>query len=89
MYGHSANPIDQHQVLALKYEDRGDNTARLDVWDNNDANRSRTLTLDFRGGELVVTQMRGSDTVGQNKPIKGILCEEYYSIQPPLSLKRT
>jgi hypothetical protein len=89
VYGHSANPIDQHQVLALKYEDRGDGTARLDVWDNNDANRSRTLTLDFRGGELVVTQMRAGRTVDENKPIKGILCEEYYSIQPPLSLKRT
>ena len=89
MYGHSANPIDQHQVLALKYDGRADGTGSLDVWDNNDANRSRTLTLDFRGAELVVTQMLGDSTADPEKPIKGIICEEYYSIQPPLSLKRT
>jgi hypothetical protein len=88
IYGHSAKPMDQHQVLALKYEG-GDGNATLNVWDNNDANRGRTLTLVFGAEGLTVIQQRGTDIVDAAKPIKGIFCEEYSSIQPPLSLKRT
>jgi hypothetical protein len=89
IYGNSANPIDQHQTLAYDYVDRGDGTAVMKVWDNNDANKGRLFTIDFRGSGLSVTQtwVDGSAITGQVvKPVKGIICEEYSSVQPPASL---
>ena len=39
IYGDSANPIDQHQVLAIDYVDNQDGTALLIVWDSNFSNQ--------------------------------------------------
>lgn len=80
VYGDHANPTDQHQVLAVGFTDRGDGTAILNIWDNNDGPHERILQLDFRGGELTA---RGLD-----KSLKGIICEEYSSKLPPASLRR-
>ncbi len=79
IYGDSVNPIDQHQVLAVNYNDHGDDTATLTVWDNNDANQSRGLDLDFRGAELEVGNSK--------RPLKGIFLEEYSPHQPPDNLR--
>ena len=49
IFGTSANPIDQHQVLAIGYKDPLNEIATLTVWDNREANKSRDLVLDFRG----------------------------------------
>jgi hypothetical protein len=79
IYGDSANPIDQHQVLATGYTDFGNGTATLTLWDNNDGNRPRGLDLDFRGNELVAS--------GSTRDLKGIFLEDYSRREPPLSLK--
>jgi len=79
VYGDSANPIDQHQILAINYSDKHDGTANLTVWDNNDAAQSRVLTLDFRGSELHVGNSQ--------RPLKGIFLEEYSPHHPPDSLR--
>jgi len=79
VYGDSPNPIDQHQVLAVGYNDHHNGTATLTVWDNNDSNVSRDLALDFQGGELQVGN--------SNRPLKGIFLEQYSSRQPPDSLR--
>jgi hypothetical protein len=79
IYGGSANPIDQHQVLAIDYEERGNGTVWLKIWDNNHGRRPQDLILDFRGQELRVDA----------KPnLKGIICEEYAFKMPPASLRR-
>lgn len=80
IYGNSMNPIDQHQVLAIGYEDTG-LTQRLIIWDNNDGSKSRTLTIDFSGEELNVSGAYSSD------PIKGIFMEEYSPKKPPEVLR--
>jgi hypothetical protein len=80
VYANSANPVDQHQVLAIGYEDRGNGTPLLTIWDNNDGARSRYLYLDMRGGEL--------NAAGADHPLKGIICEEYAFKLPPASLRR-
>ncbi|MBD1847397.1 hypothetical protein H6F89_29140 [Cyanobacteria bacterium FACHB-63] len=82
IYGNSANPIDQHQVLAIGYQDHGNGTATLQIWDNNHRDSSDILTLDFRGEELVVVTAPRIYA-----PIKGIFCEEYSSVRPPVSLR--
>jgi hypothetical protein len=83
IFGATANPIDQHQVLAIGYGDPGDGLATLTIWDNNDANRARILVLDFRGSELQVGNCLESET------LKCVFVEEYSSHKPPLSLKHT
>jgi len=83
IFGSSANPIDQHQVLATGYRDPGNGTASLTVWDNNDANAfSRLLTIDFRGGELQVA----AAPVDYNS-LKCFFAEKYFTQEPPQSLK--
>jgi hypothetical protein len=79
VYGGSASPIDQHQVLAIGWLDRGDGTARLRVWDNVDGARARDHELDLRGSEL---------TVATDADLKGIICERYAPVTPPVSLRR-
>lgn len=79
VYADSTIPIDQHQVLAIGYQDRGDGTATLSVWDNNDGATSRRLELDLNNEELYVK--------GAEHPIKGIICEEYSFEMPPASLR--
>jgi hypothetical protein len=80
VYADSAVPVDQHQVLAIGYEDAGNGMPRLKVWDNNNGPRSADLQLDMRGGELNVS--------GTRHPLKGIICEEYSFKLPPISLRR-
>lgn len=83
IHGGTANPIDQHQVLATKYTDRGDGSAVLEIWDNNDGAASRSLSLNFQGSELGV-----SSTNSELNDIKGIIFEQYTFNMPPASLRR-
>lgn len=80
VYGSTPNPIDQHQVLAIGYEDNGDGTAILKIWDNNHGAMWSIIRLDFRGSEL--------NADGTSDPLKGIICEEYSFKMPPASLRR-
>jgi len=81
IFGTSANPIDQHQVLAIGYKDVGNGTATLTVWDNREANLPRDLELDFRGPELQVGNALDGEV------LKCIFAEKYSPQMPPSSLK--
>ncbi len=81
IFGSSANPIDQHQVLAIGYKDDGDGTATLTVWDNREGNVSRDLALDFRGSELQVGNALNGEA------LKCVFVEKYSPQAPPSSLK--
>ena len=93
IYGHDANLMSQHQVLAIHYHEEGD-SGILHFWDNNDGHKTRVATLDYTGDELQVRQERLLPSGGreplatQPKPVKGFFCEDYVSEQPPLSLRR-
>jgi hypothetical protein len=81
IYGDTASPFSQHQVLAVGYEDRGAGTEVLHIWDNNEAKgKQRGLKLDFSGDSLTVTGELSHD-------IKGIFLEDYNARRPPWSLK--
>ena len=81
IFGTSAVPTDQHQVLAIGYNDHGNGTATLKVWDNREANISRDLVLDFRGAELEVSN------AFQGEALKCVFVERYSPQKPPSSLK--
>lgn len=78
IFGNETSPFEQHQVLAIGYEDTGLGTATLKIWDNRDGNSPRDMVLDFRGDELVETGVKGV--------VKGIFHEEYTLQKPPQSL---
>ncbi len=87
IYGDSVNPIDQHQILAVGYSNNADGTAKLIVWDNNDANKSGTMKLDFGGKELLITAVPDLPSPACLKhAIKGIFLEDYKPSQPPPEL---
>jgi hypothetical protein len=66
VYKGSVLPIDQHQVLAIGYQEGGD-TPLLEIWDNNDPSPAlpgipnprcmRTLQLNLGGDELSVQEI--------------------------------
>ncbi len=80
IFSDTPNPIEQHQILAIGYSDRGDGTATLDVWDNNERNLARTLGLNFQGNQLQVTNFLN------DRPAVGIFLEGYSPVLPPASL---
>jgi hypothetical protein len=81
IFGTSANPIDQHQVLAIGYKDPLNEIGTLTVWDNREANKSRDLVLDFRGPELQV------GNAFQGEALKCVFIERYSPQKPPSSLR--
>ena len=81
IYGDTKNPFDQHQVLAIGYTDSGLGTGTLEIWNNNDLQKTDTLTIDFRASELKVTGFNDKHT------IKGFFAEDYRSKKPPAQLK--
>jgi hypothetical protein len=81
LFGNSTVPTDDHQLLAVGYQDNGDGTATLMVWDNNEGNTQRSVGLDFRGDELQASNFL------DDKPLKGIFLENYSPGQPPDSLR--
>jgi len=83
IYAGNASPIDQHQILAIGYDDQGDGTARLIIWDNNDGRRQQSLNLDFRGDQLFINSFNP-----KLNDVKGIICEDYAFKMPPTSLHR-
>lgn len=80
LIGNTQNPFYNHQVLAYGYDDPGDGTGVLYLYDMNCPNREHKTLLDFRGSELAA-QESCSDT--RRGPLKGFFCEHYTNAQPP------
>jgi hypothetical protein len=70
---------DQHQLLALRYQDLGGGKLQIYIWDNNDGRQETLWIVDPTGEELQVTSSQNRDG-----HVKGILCEEYTRHIPPL-----
>lgn len=76
IYGDTPYVWEQHQVLALRYQDLGGGRLQLTVWNNNDGRTEEAWNIDPTGDELTVT-WTGSH------PIKGIICDDYNFRVPP------
>jgi hypothetical protein len=88
LFGDSITPLNDHQVLAIGYEDRGHDNCELLVWDNRDGNSTRRYIIHFGGEELNISQI--DLRTGQRKndgAIKGFFLESYSHMQPPNGLK--
>jgi hypothetical protein len=78
IFGDKPGLWQQHQVLAVGYTDDGTGRGTLRIWDNEDANKEKMDTLDFRGDELEVT--------GRHPNLKGFFPERYFFQRPPNGL---
>lgn len=80
LIGSSTSPFDNHQVLAYGYDDGGDGTGTIYVYDMNGPNREQSIKLDMRGRVLVAQESLPNPHRG---PLRGFFCEVYSPVDPP------
>ena len=76
--GTTDNPSHNHQILAYGYEDFGNSTGSLYVYDNNFPDREVIIGLDFRQKSLVAREnsyVSGHDDA--RGPLQAFFCENY------------
>lgn len=88
LVGATKNPFDNHHVLAYGYEDPGDGTGTIYIYDMNSPGNcppgagdtvEQTLRVDFRGQMLTAVE----SCPGVRGPLRGFFCSAYTPGQPP------
>lgn len=74
LVGSTTSPFNNHQVLAIGYDDRGDGTGTIYVYDMNCPGNEQTIKLDMRGSELRAEESCHIDARGA---LRGFFCEIY------------
>jgi hypothetical protein len=80
LVGSSLSPFNNHQVLAIGYDDPGNGTGTLYLYDSNCPDSPQTTKLDFRYKALVAEESCPSPERGA---LKGFFCENYTPATPP------
>lgn len=81
LLGTTANPFNNHQVLATGYADPGDGTGTIFLYDMNCPRREQTIALDMRQSDhLRATESCPSPPRGD---LRGFFCETYTPATPP------
>lgn len=80
LIGSSKSPFNNHQVLAIGYDDPGDGTATLYLYDMNAPGHEQIIKLDFRGAELQAEESAPSPERGA---LRGFFLEHYSPAPPP------
>jgi hypothetical protein len=78
--GTSTSPFHNHQILAHGYDDPGDGTGTLFVYDMNCPDKDNTIRLDFRGAILQAQETCADERRGA---LRGFFCNDYRPAQPP------
>jgi hypothetical protein len=84
LIGNTTSPFENHQVLAFDYDDPGNGTGTVYVYDMNCPGDAQTIAVDFRGQTLVATESCANQSRG---PLQGFFCEKYAKTQPPLAVR--
>lgn len=80
LVGATMNPFHNHQVLAYGYDDPGDGTGTIYIYDMNGPDREHTIALDFRQ-ELLQAEESCSNT--DRGALRGFFCNVYVQREPP------
>jgi hypothetical protein len=83
LIGTTWNPLNNHQVLCYGYQDNGNQTGSLFLYDNNRPGVESVTTLDFTGSSLSAHEDASSSDRG---PLKGFFCTVYGPDTPPLAV---
>ncbi len=77
----TSNVFDNHQVLAIGYEERGKDQAALFVYDPNCPNQVSAISLTF--GERM---LHGQQSCGDAPPLRGFFCQTYKPCDPSAAI---
>lgn len=80
LIGTSHSPFHNHQVLAYGYDDPGDGTSTIYIYDMNCPDKEHTLKLDFRHDVLLAEESCADASRG---PLRGFFCNDYTIVAPP------
>jgi hypothetical protein len=85
----TANPADNHQILAYGYESLsvpGGTVERVYVYDNNEADNENFIDVTFAGGQIagLTESIRTRQT--ETPPLRGFFCSGYSPKAPPVAL---
>jgi hypothetical protein len=82
LIGSNKDPFSNHVVLAYGYDDAGDGTGTIYIYDPNCPGATEhTITVDFRSGMLLTSESCGNRTGWT--PIRGFFCNGYTPLPPP------
>jgi len=85
LVGPSDNPTENHQVLAYGYEDHGDGTGVIYLYDNNTPHQEQALLVNFNGRTLAADSSAWQQ--GGWAPLQGFFCSNYVANpSPPLAV---
>lgn len=79
--GTTMNPMQNHQVLAVGYDDPHDGTGTIFVYDMNCPGAEQSIQLDFRGLLLFAVETCPNNRRGA---LRGFICVEYTPAKPPI-----
>jgi hypothetical protein len=74
LIGSSSSPFNNHQVLATGYDDHGDGSGVIYVYDMNSPGKEQTIAIDMRGSALVAVE---SVPNAERGPLQAFFCEQY------------
>ncbi len=74
LIGSSVSPFNNHQVLATGYDDGGDGTGVIYLYDMNDPGKEQTIRLDMRATTLAAEESVPNPDRGA---LRGFFCEQY------------
>jgi hypothetical protein len=74
LIGNSSSPFNNHQVLAIGYDEVGDQAGTIHVYDMNAPGKDQTIALDMRGPELAAVE---SVPNAERGALRGFFCERY------------
>ncbi|MEF3273283.1 MAG: hypothetical protein K6356_02630 [Chloroflexus sp.] len=80
LVGSSRSPFDNHQVLAIGYDETGPNTGVLSLYDMNSPGHAQTITFDLNGHELIASETCPNPARGR---FCGFFVEQYTPRLPP------
>jgi hypothetical protein len=83
LIGNTTSPMNNHQVLAHGYEDNGDGTGTLFIYDNNNPDKECTIKLNFNTSAKDWVESHKSDKRG---PLQGFFCTSYQFNPPPAAV---
>jgi hypothetical protein len=87
LVGRAGGSIANHQVLALGYDDPGDGSGTIVVYDSCCPRSAHTITLDFRGRSLSADETCAC--TGTETRWKGFFCAVYTPARPPVAVGLT
>lgn len=80
LVGETKDPFKDHQLVAYGYEETGERTKTIYVYDVNCPGAERTIDVDFSDPNM----LRAAESCPrQGDPLRGFFCESYEVVVPP------